>query len=179
MHVHAAQRVAQRDHLEVVDHRVIALGFGLTRFEPRRGRMGAGGDDRKAMLGSDAGHDAAQRAELRMGRCHVGMRCGCDLDLRLQHFAGDLPAAGALRREARGLEKRRRHGASERLGLGIDEEILLLDAKAEIVLHGPHHSMCRRSRSQHVSRQAPPKTPCPIQVSTNNDSASAACALPR
>ena len=50
---------------------------------------------------------------------------------------------------------------------GIDEEILLLDAKAEVICHF-HITACTGSRNMGVAKGAA-EAPCPIPVSTNSD----------
>ena len=89
MHVHAAQHVALPDHLQVVHHRVVALLRGLQRVAPERGRMGAGGQDREAVLGGNRRQGLAQARAIRRAR-PARLACGDvdDLDLRLQEFAG-------------------------------------------------------------------------------------------
>jgi hypothetical protein len=45
--------------------------------------MGAGGEDRKPVFGSDLGQAPAQVTQLLAGRSHFRVRSGRDFDLRL------------------------------------------------------------------------------------------------
>ncbi len=92
MDMHAAQHVAAADHLQIVHDIVVALAFRLARALPHRGRMGAGGENGKAVLGSDIAKRRAQMAQFGARRRDIVMRLRHDLDLRLQEFAGDAVA---------------------------------------------------------------------------------------
>ena len=136
MHMHPAQHVALADHLQVVHDGVVAHGIALLHVVPCRGRMGAGGEDRQPVLGGGAGQRLAQETQLLPRGRHVGMRQRRDLDLRLQQFPARLPAGRLLG----GFQERRRHGAGRRLGVGVDQEELLLDTEPEDIGHAFLHA---------------------------------------
>ena len=133
MHVQAAQHVALADHLQIFHHVVVALRRRLARRRPGRGRMRADREDREPMLGRDVRDGLAQEFQLGAGVGDVVVRRCRDLELRLQHLAHRLSAGDRLHP----LEKRLRHLARDRLGLGVDQKILFLDTELEIVGHGP------------------------------------------
>ncbi len=155
MHVHAAQHVALADHLQVMHDGVVAHRIALLHVVPCRGRVGAGGEDRQAMLGGGAGQRLAQEAQLLARGRHVGMRQRRDLDLRLQQFAAGLSAGRLLG----GFQERRRHGARRRLGVGVDQEELLLDPELEDIGHihfSTRASWTRGSARNHRLRSRSP-----------------------
>ncbi len=127
VHVQPAQEVALTDHLQVVHDAVVALFIGLLRAAPGGGRMGAGGQDGKPMLGRHRGDGSAQSAQLGARIRHVVVRRGDHLDLRLQELGRD----SAIRCSLGGLEEWLRHAAHDRLRLGVDQEIFLFDAELE------------------------------------------------
>ena len=132
MDVQPAQHVALADHLQIVHHRVVAVGRRLERCFPGRGRVRAGREDRKPVLRRDRRDRCPQMPQLRMRRRHVAMGHGRDLDLRLQHLAHELRAE----RRFGGGEKRLRPLLGNHLGLGIDQEIFLLDSDRIGIGHG-------------------------------------------
>jgi hypothetical protein len=93
--------------------------------------MRSGCENGKAVLGRDLGHRLSQVAQFRVRGADVVMRQRRHLDLRLQKFAHHLAVRGGLG----GAQKRLRHGPRHELGLGIDQEVLLFDAKAVFVFH--------------------------------------------
>ncbi len=157
MHMQAAQHVALADHLQVFHHVVVALRRRLARRGPGRGRMRADREDREPVLGRDVGDGLAQEFQLGAGVGHVVVRRRRDLELRLQHLAHRLSAGDRLHP----LEKRLRHLARDRLGLGVDQEILFLDTELEIVGHGPPLPChCRDLRRElRAPSRASPKRP--------------------
>ena len=124
MHVDAAQHVAVSKHLQVVHDRVVTVGRGLARGFPHRGRMRAGRENREAMLGGNRGNGLAQPAQLLARHGHVVMRRGHHFDLRLQQLVLELRSE----RRFGGGEESLRALRNHHLGLGIHQEVFLLDA---------------------------------------------------
>jgi hypothetical protein len=110
---------------------VIAHGFGLLHVAPGCGRMGAGGQNRKAMLGGDLRHGLTQEAQFLSRGRNMAMRERCHLDLRLQQFSADLTSG----RSFGCFEECRRHGASRRLGVGLNQKKFFFDSEPETVVH--------------------------------------------
>jgi hypothetical protein len=96
--------------------------------------------------GGGACHGVAQEFQFGAGGADVDVRQGRELDLRLQHLDPDLITELTLCV----VKKSGRTRQHDRLGLGVDDEKLLLDAERKTVggaqPHGPRRRICHLNR---------------------------------
>jgi len=126
-----ADQVALPDHLQVVHDVVVAFFLGLPRLAPSGRRMGPGGKDSEPVFASHRRDGPPQVAQFSPRVGHVVVRRGDHLDLRLQELRRDAAGGGSIG----GFQEGLRHFAYEGVRLGIDQEILLFDAKCECTGH--------------------------------------------
>ena len=127
VHVHAADEQAAPHLLHLRGQTVVSLLAGALNLQRLRERVGGGGDDLEAVLAHHVRDAAAQAHELVPPLLHRAADARADLDLALHELGGDLFAEPLAAR----LHHVRRRLADEVARLGIDDEVLLLDAHGE------------------------------------------------
>ena len=127
MDVHAADHHAPGEGLVLVGEDAVALEVDRRLLGPARPRVGGGRDHAKAELARTSRDRGSKVRQFLVRFADRGADRGADLDLRLQELVGHLRSQRlfATPHEAG------RRPACKSPGLGIDEQVFLLDAQSQ------------------------------------------------